>query len=88
MAYPARHNVPLLICSLRATQVSMNANIGAARPWHAFSMLHPRQTSLGGWRDAGTVLPVVGTGAVLAIHPRKERPAIASQSLKVNGGMG
>src|SRR5262245_21799660 len=25
-----------------------------------------------GWRDAGTVLPLVGNGAVLAIHPRKE----------------
>ena len=31
MSLPARRNVPLLICSLRATQVSMNANIGAAR---------------------------------------------------------
>ena len=48
MSYPARHNVPLLIWSLRATQVTMNANIGAARPCHAFSMLHPRQISLVG----------------------------------------
>jgi len=57
MAYPARRNVPLLTCSPRATQVSMNASIGGARPSHAFSMLHS----------------LVGSGAVLAIHPRKER---------------
>jgi hypothetical protein len=76
MAHPARHNVPLLICSLLATQVFMNTNIGADRPSHTSQCCsHGRHRW--GWRDVGTVFPVIGTGAVLAIHLRKERSAIA-----------
>ena len=39
----------------------------------------PTAGIFGEWRDAGTVFPLVGTGAVLAMHPRKERSAIASR---------
>lgn len=67
---------PLLIPSLRVMQVSMNANIGAARPCHVFSMpMHGRHLLGGG--ETPAVLSLVGTGAVLAIHHRKERSAIA-----------
>lgn len=42
----------------------------------------------GGQRDTGTAFPLVGTGAVLAIHPRKESPTTVSQSLHLNSGVG